>query len=93
MITRLWNLTCLRKTLHVSSSHLENPSGFPQIPQPRRRQAILGVHQNGAGSEGVLCGLRTGTRPKCCHGEGVGSPKESWVGRELPIAFDTIQTT
>ena len=48
MIRRLWNLTCLRKTLRVYSSHLENPPGFPQIPQPRRR-AILGVHQSEAG--------------------------------------------
>jgi len=52
VIRRLWNLTCLRKTLRVSSSHLENPAGFPQIPQPRLRRAILGVHQSGAGSDG-----------------------------------------
>ena len=50
MILRLWNLTWLRKTLRFSSSLLENPAGFPQIPQPHRRRAILGVHQNGAGS-------------------------------------------
>ena len=53
MILRLWNLTWLRKTLRVSSSLLENPTGFPQIPQPRRRRAILGVHQYGAGPQGV----------------------------------------
>ena len=34
---RLWKMTCLRKTLRVSSRHLENPPGFPQLPQPRRR--------------------------------------------------------
>ena len=58
MIGRLWNLTCLRKTLRVSSSHLENPPGFPQIPQLRLRRAILGVHQNGAGP---MCALRPET--------------------------------
>jgi len=49
VIHRLWNLTGLRKTLRVSSSPLENPPGFPQIPQLRRRRAILGVHHFGAG--------------------------------------------
>jgi len=49
VIHQLWNLTGLRKTLRVSSSPLENPLGFPQIPQLRRRRAILGVHLFGAG--------------------------------------------
>jgi len=96
VITRLSNLTCLRKTLRVSSSHLENPAGFPQIPQPRRRPAILGVHQNGAGSEvneqfisattytplGMVAGV---TYPQVTY------PTPSWYGTAPParvVSYD-----